>query len=131
MALTDRQLAQLRAKLEARRAQLLAEAQQGLDESATRSFAATPDRPIAESGDESVADEEEDLNLAMIGRDVNELHDIDGALARMDDGTYGQCTECGGEIPFARLEAYPTATRCVRDQEIYERTHAGRGMPTL
>lgn len=131
MALTERDLAQLRAKLEARRPQLLADTDAGLEESTSRSFAATPDRPIAESGDESVADEEEDRNLAMIGRDVVELRDIDDALARMADGTYGTCIDCGCEIPLARLHAAPTARRCIRDQEIYERTHAGGGAPSL
>jgi RNA polymerase-binding protein DksA len=131
MALTDTQLTQLRAKLIARRPRLLAETDEGLAESETRSFAATPDRPIAESGDESVADEEEDRNLAMIGRDVNELRDIDDALTRMADGTYGTCIDCGEEIPFERLQAEPTARRCIRDQEIFERTHSGGGTPSL
>jgi RNA polymerase-binding transcription factor DksA len=42
-----------------------------------------------------------------------ELADIDTALARVADGTYGVCAVCGTAIPAARLEARPTATRCV------------------
>jgi DnaK suppressor protein len=131
MAISQRDLEPLRARLLARRAQLLAETDAGLAESETRSFSATPDRRISESGDESVADEEEDLNLSMIGRDVDELRDIDDALARMDDGTYGVCIACGEDIPLARLQATPTAKRCLRDQEIYERSHPGAGTPSL
>ena len=36
------------------------------------------------------------------------------ALARMDDGEYGYCLECGEEIAAGRLEADPTFTHCVR-----------------
>ena len=35
------------------------------------------------------------------------------ALARMDEGTYGTCAECGEEIPEARLEARPLSVTCV------------------
>jgi RNA polymerase-binding transcription factor DksA len=95
MPLTSQALAQLRAKLEARRPQLLTETDEGLEESQTRAFDAAPDRPIGESGEESVADEQESLNLSMIGRDVEELREIDAALARMADGSYGICVDCG------------------------------------
>ncbi|WP_345802369.1 TraR/DksA C4-type zinc finger protein [Microbacterium sp. AZCO] len=42
-----------------------------------------------------------------------ELTDIDAALTRIAEGTYGVCADCGRAIPAARLEARPTATRCV------------------
>jgi len=41
------------------------------------------------------------------------LVDIDAALKRIDDGTYGTCVGCGSEIPLGRLEAYPTAALCI------------------
>lgn len=44
---------------------------------------------------------------------VAELADIDAALARVADGSYGVCVDCGRAIPVARLRARPTATRCV------------------
>jgi DnaK suppressor protein len=48
---------------------------------------------------------------------VEQLHahrrEIDAALKRMDDGTYGKCENCGQDIPFERMEARPTATRCI------------------
>ena len=43
----------------------------------------------------------------------NVLGEIDAALARIEDGTYGTCTNCGKEIPVARLEAYPWASLCI------------------
>ena len=48
------------------------------------------------------------------------LGEIDAALARIDNGTYGTCTSCGKQIPEERLEALPWATLCIdcqRDQE--------------
>ena len=41
------------------------------------------------------------------------LAEIDDAVRRLADGTYGVCELCGGTVPTARLEARPTARRCV------------------
>jgi DnaK suppressor protein len=41
------------------------------------------------------------------------LTEIDAALKRIDDGTYGTCTKCGGEIPPERLEVYAWASLCI------------------
>jgi DnaK suppressor protein len=41
------------------------------------------------------------------------LAEIEAALKRIDDGTYGICTNCGKEIPPERLEARPWATLCI------------------
>ncbi|MBI4583765.1 MAG: TraR/DksA C4-type zinc finger protein [Planctomycetes bacterium] len=43
----------------------------------------------------------------------NTLVQIDHALMKIEDGTYGLCEECHGEIPFDRLEALPFATLCI------------------
>ena len=43
------------------------------------------------------------------------LADVDRALAKLDEGTYGTCDVCGEPIPEGRLEALPWATRCVQD----------------
>ena len=42
-----------------------------------------------------------------------QLEEVDAALARMDDGTYGLCEADGEPIPAARLEAFPTARNCI------------------
>ena len=49
------------------------------------------------------------------------LREIEVALARIDDGTYGTCTACGAEIPRERLEAVPYATLCIEDKRRLER----------
>ena len=41
------------------------------------------------------------------------LSEIEAALKRIDDGAYGQCTNCGRQIPEERLEARPYATLCI------------------
>jgi DnaK suppressor protein len=41
------------------------------------------------------------------------ISEIDGALKRIDEGTYGTCVNCGGEIPVLRLEANPWASLCI------------------
>ena len=43
-----------------------------------------------------------------------EARQIRAALARIENGTYGTCANCGESIPRARLEAQPVATRCVK-----------------
>jgi DnaK suppressor protein len=42
------------------------------------------------------------------------LTDVRRALAKVDDGTYGRCDDCGQPIPAERLEALPWAIRCLR-----------------
>ncbi len=49
------------------------------------------------------------------------LREIEDALGRIDDGTYGTCAACGAEIPPERLEAVPYATLCVEDKRRLER----------
>jgi DnaK suppressor protein len=49
------------------------------------------------------------------------LTEIDGALQRMEDGTYGLCERCGQPIGGERLEALPWATLCIEDKRKLER----------
>ena len=50
---------------------------------------------------------------ALIGSLVETLDDIDHALAKLDDGTYGRCEDCQQPIADARLEAMPAARVCM------------------
>jgi RNA polymerase-binding protein DksA len=49
------------------------------------------------------------------------LEEIENALGRMDEGTYGTCVACGQPIPEERLEAVPWATLCLDDKRAQER----------
>ena len=42
-----------------------------------------------------------------------QLHDVDAAIAKISDGTYGVCVDCGKEIGAARMEFRPNSVRCV------------------
>ncbi len=86
---------------------------------------------VADVGDESVANLLADLDVKSIDRDVGELRDVEAALERLARGVLGVCADCGGDIGYDRLEANPAATRCIRCQDGYERTHAHEGTPTL
>jgi DnaK suppressor protein len=50
---------------------------------------------------------------ALVGTLRDTLNDIDAALAKFDQGTYGRCVGCGGPIAEARLEAMPAARTCI------------------
>jgi DnaK suppressor protein len=44
---------------------------------------------------------------------LTQLADVDRALAKLDEGSYGRCDGCGTAIPEGRLEVHPWAVRCV------------------
>lgn len=70
----------------------------------------SPDPNTAEGG--SLAFElEKEFSLAFNAQDL--LAKVVAALEKIEDGTYGMCTECGNSIPVARLDALPSATVCV------------------
>ena len=62
--------------------------------------------------------------LLVSGMDRSRLAEIEAALARMADGTYGECEETGDPIPFARLRAEPTTRYTVEALEILESERA-------
>ncbi len=84
-----------------------------------------------DAADEATADVLVDLNLADIHRDIGEMRDIQEALQRLSAGSYGTCADCGEAIPFARLSAAPTASRCQPCQTRYEHQHVRTIGPTL
>ena len=131
MALTDKELAELASRLEARRRELVGEVQDELGDTESREYGSLAGALPGDSGDQSVADEQVDLNLAMTVRDADELAAIDAARERMQQGTYGYCIDCGTEIGYERLLAQPAAERCVEDQARVEKTYAHEGTPTL
>lgn len=81
--------------------------------------------------EEALADLLVDINLAEITRDVREIRDIDAALNRIARGEYGVCIRCAEPVSRQRLDAYPTAKRCLSCQQRHEREHAVARPPTL
>lgn len=131
MALTQTQLIKIKRQLGKRYESLLAEVRDELEETENQRYIELIGRVPADIGDQSVGDALADLNLAIIDRHVQELRDIDAANARIKDRSFGICIDCGNEIGFERLLAYPTAKRCVLCQQQREKTYAHSGTPTL
>ena len=56
---------------------------------------------------------EREMASSMVTRTRDRVRQIDAALARLADGSYGRCGRCGEPVPQARLQARPTAELCV------------------
>ncbi len=78
---------------------------------------------VADVGEKSVDDFLKEMDVSYVTQEVKEIQAINAALRRMGEGTYGQCTECGTNIAAARLDANPSAERCIECQTRYEREH--------
>ncbi|MCA3236978.1 MAG: TraR/DksA family transcriptional regulator [Curvibacter sp.] len=63
---------------------------------------------------------ERELEFTLDARESAELDAIEAALRRIEQGSYGVCTECGADIPAARLHAAPETLHCIRCQEMTE-----------
>jgi DnaK suppressor protein len=83
----------------------------------------------ADAGDESVADESESEDFTEAQLDATILQQVQDALRRIENGTYGQCVVDGGPIDPKRLDAVPWAPYCTRHQKLLEA--ASRSKPTL
>ncbi len=81
--------------------------------------------------DEAVADIIVDTDNAIIGLHLQNMRDLSAALDRMQAGVYGDCIDCGDDIVFERLVAFPTAKRCIRCQRLYEKTLASEPKSSL
>lgn len=67
---------------------------------------------VADSMDRAGADLIDDVDAALQQMATETLTQIDEALLRLDEGAYGVCEDCGGDIGLARLTALPFAVRC-------------------
>lgn len=119
--LTDAQRSTLRAQLDEREKQLQAEVREEREARADRSIEQAGQ--VGDHGDAAATHLQEGIRHVETERDIEELRDIDAARARLDDGSYGECVDCGQAIAFARLQAQPTALRCADCQTDFERVH--------
>jgi RNA polymerase-binding protein DksA len=121
-ALSDADLAALRQQLTDRQTVLREEVRRIKEEEADTPSqqAHNQNEDAGELGEEHIRHA---VRYAEQERDQLELRDIDEAMERMDTGRYGECVDCGVDIPLKRLQAQPAARRCVKCQEAYEHTH--------
>ena len=102
-----------REKLLALRARLRGDVTQMEDDALNKDHSKTTSMPnhMAELGSDNF---DRELTLSLVGTENEALDQIEAAIERIEEGTYGQCEECGGKIPKRRLEAIPYAALCVR-----------------
>lgn len=84
----------------------------------------TPDESTGYSqhqADQGTDDFDRTINMELSEREFGMLRQIDRALEKIDDGTYGVCDISGEDIPIARLEAVPYATMTVKSQDKLEK----------
>jgi RNA polymerase-binding protein DksA len=129
--LTPSQLDQLVMQLKQDYQALMIEVREELENSGQQHRIDLLNSEPGDSGDESMASTLADFNLAVVDRHVHALRDIEAALRRVKDESYGVCIGCGDDIEFARLQAYPTAKRCIVCQEKHEREYAQAGHPSM
>ena len=119
-AWTKKELADIRKELDKQAKELRGE----IDEAEEQSAALQREAGGEGTGDEADAgtktfEREHEMSLANNIRDL--LLQVERAMARLDDGTYGRCENCSNPIPKARLQAAPRATLCVSCKQREER----------
>jgi len=113
----------LRKKLVQQREELLSEAGQTINSKLAADKESFPDPT-----DQATAELDNNFELRLRGREQKLLKKIDEAIARIDDGSYGVCESCSGQIGLKRLEARPVTTLCIEcktEQEENEKRQAG------
>jgi RNA polymerase-binding protein DksA len=129
MSLTTSQLSSLGKTLDAQYVALLEEVRDELDTPEHQQYVELIDRGPGDGADVAIGAVLADMQLTLIDRHVRELRDIEATLARVRDGSFGTCCDCGADIAFARLQAYPTARRCVACQGRREKLYASEVVP--
>ena len=126
---------ELKQMLEERQRELVAEVQGKIR--GVRADGAEKPHDVMDQGETSEVDIQDEIEFALLQLKAETLHKIDVALRRLEEGTYGQCFECGDQIPEVRLRALPFAVRCMDCEEareaaaLRERMSQRRGSSTL
>jgi DnaK suppressor protein len=111
--------ADLRQILEDRRREIVTEVQ-GKIRDVRAEGNASKVTDVLDAGESSEADIQDDIEFALIQMKAETLQKINEALARLEEGKYGYCFECGDEIAEQRLRALPFAVRCKDCEEARE-----------
>jgi len=122
-ALANSKLEQLLANLNAREAQLGSEVRTVNQDERDVPAAADPHGEVEDFGERGEHRVRDEVRHAEKERDIDELIAIAAAKERMARGAYGECIDCGVDIPLARLQVSPASARCLRCQEKFEQVH--------
>jgi len=121
--LTEKQIAALKERMARRKSDLLEEIR-GTLERAGMAHHAELVGGVGDMGDEATSSLLRDISEAEVLRDIGEVRDIAAAEQRIVDGRYGLCIDCSEPVPHERLQAYPSAKRCMPCQQHREKTRA-------
>ena len=118
-------------KLEYFRNLLLQQRQQAAaDLAADRAMAVRSEDGVEDIGDMSESDLDRSAALELASRQSELIQEVDDALARIEEGSYGQCARCGKPLSEERLKAMPTAKYDAECQAAIEAA-AGTETPSL
>jgi DnaK suppressor protein len=110
------QLKKFKTLLTEKRDEIVKKAKQTLEEDMTLDANDLPDEMDLASSEYL-----QSFTFRLRGREKTFLDKINKALAKIEDGSFGVCEECGEEISIKRLEARPETTLCIRCKEDQER----------
>lgn len=79
----------------------------------TQAQLATKEGDLADVSDRASEGFEDELDMGLMAIEAAQLEDIDAAIQRIDDGSYGICLDCERPIPRKRLDVLPFARRCL------------------
>lgn len=116
-----REVVRFRSVLEVQLASLLGHGAQVVHELSGAAGEENPD-----PNDRATVEERRNWSLRLGDRDRRLIGKIEGALARIEDGTFGTCVSCGGAIDTARLRARPVTDLCIGCKTEAERAERRR-----
>ena len=123
MALSKIQLKQLRQLLIAERAKLAGEIKSIARDASTSPRDASGDLSAytVHMADMAADTYDRELSMNLVSGEQEVLYEMDDALKRFDDGSYGTCQECNKPIVMSRLKAVPWASMCIECQRLKEK----------
>ena len=114
------QLQEFKKQLEQMKADIISDVEQTLSDMTSQNG------NIPDPNDRATIESERSFELRLRSRERKLLDKIDEAIARIDNGEYGICDECGEQIRIKRLQARPVAKFCINcktKQEQQEKIH--------
>jgi RNA polymerase-binding protein DksA len=111
----------IRAALAERRGELKAEYEQTMSEIAELQRDRLTDSAGDDQADTGTKTFEREQEISLANSILERITQVERALERLDEGTYGWCERCGNPIPVERLAAFPSATLCVTCKQLEER----------
>ena len=122
MALTKEQMKQFRQLLITERAKLVSEIKSIAQDTSTSPREASGDLSAytVHMADMAADTYERELSMNIVSSEQEILYQVDDALKRLDEGSFGVCQQCSQPISMSRLKAVPYASLCISCQRVKE-----------